>query len=173
MDPSSRPNGWFGPWFGIHLPFIKTNSTASDTPSDNTHYCMNVAQVRVTASSCLSSFISFSPEDSYSVEDPIKIKSERNYTGGGWATLSGTPSVKVGGTASQTSGQETSQKKWQIVVSPSSASEDEKSIMWKYALNEEHHDAQPTATFKPGPSVDFGYALFARRPVLHIELVVF
>lgn len=133
---------------------------------------MSVAQVRVVASSCLSSFISFSPGDSYSVEDPIKSKSERNYTGGGWATLSGTPGVKVGGSTSQTSGQEASQKRWEIVVSPSSGTKTEKSIIWKYVLNDKYHDPQPIATFQPGPSVNFGYKLHARRPKIEVELVV-
>ncbi|KAF9459944.1 hypothetical protein BDZ94DRAFT_1311913 [Collybia nuda] len=171
IDSNPYPDGWFGPWFSIQIPFIQTDS--SDAVSDNVRYNMSMAQVRVVASSSLSSFLSFSPLNSHNVEDPVKAKSERSYTGGGWATLSGAPSLKIGGSASQITGQETSQRKWGIVVSPSSDTKTKKSIIWKYALNDRYYDPQPTATFQPGPTVNFGHKLYARRPHIEVELVVY
>lgn len=150
----------------------------ASTAGGSTQFILGLSQVIMTVLACPTmSIIKYSPITTHFEDDSVKTKAERTNLGGAWATVGMNPTLRVGGTSSSLSGNEQTQKRWQVTThfldsGGGIMSECKDGMLWKYAYNDkvfqpisaqDFHDASPTAVF--------GLSRASRLPQLEVDVV--
>ncbi|KAF9460924.1 hypothetical protein BDZ94DRAFT_1265083 [Collybia nuda] len=169
---------WSGPWLEAKMTLLDAG-IQEDASLGTLGYSLGLSQVRFVTSSCPSSILHFSPTTVCAEDDGIITKSEKTRKGGIQATLSANPSVRLEGTFGSSSGEETVQKRWEIL--PHCFGNDRNEItgdlqttmMWKYVHNDKCYQRKAGNVFNSRPSAIFGLSRLARKmPVFEIEVIM-
>lgn len=152
---------------------IATHGTLPDAPWRHT---LGLTQVRIVAATHAASVVQSSPANLRAGEDIVKAKAERTHTGGAWATFSGVPSLRVGGTSAHTTGSERVRRRWEVITHPVSKGAVGKSgtgVLWKYSHNDKDgiFERVVAENFEPRPAVTFG--LGRALPVMEVGVVAY
>jgi hypothetical protein len=146
-------------------------------PPGKHEYHLDFSQIRFIASSSPSSVLNFTPMVIRS-EDDVKSKTERNNTGGIRATIGVNPNLRVDGTHGYTSGEERTQKRWEVVghYFPSDRNTitgaPQTTTMWKYTHNSAFYPREARNMFEPRPAATFGLSQTSSTvPCFEVEVV--
>lgn len=147
-------------------------------PAGKPEYHLNFSQIRFITSESPSSVLNFTPSIIRAEEDNVKSKTERNTSGGIRGSISANPSLKLEGTHSQISGEERTQKRWEVVghCLPSDRNDvtgvPQTTMIWKYMHNTAFYPREARNIFEPRPAATFGLSRTSGAgPCLEVEVV--
>ncbi|KAF9464515.1 hypothetical protein BDZ94DRAFT_1255906 [Collybia nuda] len=178
LESQSRPPGlnWGGPWLEAKFSFL--DAEIHVLPRGNLMFHLGLSQIRIIASGCPSSVLSYSPTILRADGNTVKSTTEKNNSTNLKATIGAAPTLQLGGTAAQSSSEERSQRRWEVVAHCLNSDSDEitgtsrTTMMWKYVHNDKYYSPETRNVFEPRPSTVFGLSRQSpTMPKLDIEVV--